>query len=183
MSELPKDSDFPKTVGKGRMRSRDRSLSRADKRAAARLAAVQALYQMDLAAKGLNEVFAEFESFWMGREIEGEQYKPAEAALFRAILEGVLADQVALDRAVDAVLAGWPLKRVEAIMRATMRAGAYELKHSADVPVRVILSEYVDIASAFLEKDEVGMVNAVLDKLARDFRADELARPAAPRDA
>jgi N utilization substance protein B len=174
--------DLPRTVSKARMRSRDRTVSRGEKRAAARLAAVQALYQMEIAAKGLNEIFAEFESFWLGREIEGDQYKPAEAALFRAIVEGVLADQVAIDRAADAVLAGWPLKRIEAIMRATLRAGVFELKHSEQVPVRVILSEYVDIASAFLEKDEVGMVNAVLDRLARDHRAEELARPVERRE-
>lgn len=164
-------------TGKPRKDGR-RGQARAEKRSAARLAAVQALYQMEIAAKGLNEVFAEFESFWMGREIEGDQYKPAEAAYFRAILEGFLADQVALDRAIDRILEGWPLKRIEAIMRASLRAGAYELKHARDVPPRVILSEYVDIASSFLERDEVGMVNAVLDKLARDLRADDLARPA-----
>jgi N utilization substance protein B len=89
---------------------------------------------------------------------------------------------VALDQAVDRILEGWPLKRVEAIMRATLRAGAFELKHGKDVPPRVILSEYVDIASAFLEKDEVGMVNAVLDRLARDYRAEDLAKPAPPRE-
>ena len=158
-------------------------VSRSDKRSAARLAAVQALYQMDIAAKGLNEVFAEFESFWMGREIEGEQYKPAEGKLFRAIVNGVLAEQIGIDRAVDALLAGWPLKRIEAIMRATLRAGGYELMHRKDVPVRVVVSEYVDIASAFLENDEVGMINAVLDKLAHQARADEFSRPNPPRDA
>lgn len=153
-------------------------LSRGEKRSAARLAAVQALYQMEIAAKGLNEVFAEFESFWMGREIEGDQYKPAEGALFRRIVEGVLGDQIAIDRLVDATLAdGWPLKRVESIMRAVMRAGAFELLHAPDVPVKVAISEYVDIASAFLERDEVGMVNAVLDRIAKEARAEELARP------
>lgn len=151
--------------------------SRADKRAAARLGAVQALYQMEIAGKGLNEIFAEFESFWMGREIEGDQYNPAEGALFRDIVEGVLREQIALDRLVDELLSGWPLKRIEAIMRATLRAGAYELLHRKDVPVRVAISEYVDIASAFLDRDEVGMVNAVLDRMAKDYRAEDLARP------
>jgi N utilization substance protein B len=155
-----------------------KAASRADKRAAARLSAVQALYQMELSGKGLNEVFAEFESFWMGREIEGDQYKPAEAALFRNLVEGVLKEQIALDQAVDALLSGWPLKRIEAIMRATLRAGAYELLHRRDIPVRVSISEYVDIASSFLDRDEVGMVNAVLDRLAKDHRAEDLARPA-----
>jgi N utilization substance protein B len=155
------------------------SASRAEKRAAARLSAVQALYQMEISGKGLNEVFAEFESFWMGREIEGDQYKPAEAALFRDLVQGVLAEQIALDQAVDALLQGWPLKRVEAIMRATMRVGAYELLHRRDIPVRVSISEYVDIASSFLDRDEVGMVNAVLDRLAKEHRAEDLARTSA----
>lgn len=153
--------------------------SRGEKRSNARLAAVQALYQMEIAAKGLNEVFAEFESFWMGREIEGAQYKPAEGKLFRTLVEGVLAQQVEIDRKVDQLLAdGWPLKRIEAIMRAVLRVGAFELVHRTETPVRVAISEYVDIASAFLERDEVGMVNAVLDRLAKETRAEELARPA-----
>ena len=77
-------------------------------RAAARLAACQALYQMDVTGKGLNEIFAEFESHWIGQEVEGEQYNPAELAFFRDILAGVLADQHALDQLVDANLVkGW----------------------------------------------------------------------------
>lgn len=162
-------------------------MTRSEKRSAARLAAVQALYQMEIAGKGTKEVFAEFERFWMGREIEGEQYKPAENALFRAIITGVVDAQIEIDRAVDALLAGWPLKRIEAIMRAIMRAGAFELIYRKDVPVRVVVSEYVDIASAFLERDEVGMINAVLDKLARDVRREEVAQrnetpPREPKD-
>ena len=84
-----------------------------------------------------------------------------------------------IDRKVDELLAdGWPLKRIEAIMRAVLRAGAHELMHRPDTPVRVAISEYVDIASAFLDRDEVGMINAVLDRLAKEARAEELARPA-----
>ena len=144
------------------------------RRAAARLAAVQALYQMDVAAKGLNEVFAEFETHWMGREVEGVEYEQADVDFFRRIITGVLADQVALDRAADNLLAdGWPLKRIEAVMRAVFRAAAHELKQRKDIPARVVITEYVDVAAAFLAKDEVGMVNAVLDKLAREFRASE----------
>lgn len=152
-------------------------MTRGEKRSAARLSSVQALYQMDLTGKGVLEVFSEFERFWIGQEIEGDQYKPAERGLFRAIVQGVMANQLAIDRAVDRILSdGWPLKRVEALMRATLRGGAYELMHTADVPVKVVVSEYVDIASAFLDKEEVGMVNAVLDRLAREVRAEELAR-------
>lgn len=150
-------------------------LTRGERRSAARLAAVQGLYQMDLTGKGVHEVFGEFETFWIGKEIEGDRYKPAERGLFRAIVNGVIENQVALDRAADRILsAGWPLHRIEALMRAVLRAGAFELVHAKDVPVKVVVSEYVDIAASFLDKDEVGMVNAVLDKLAREARGEEL---------
>ena len=76
----------------------------------------------------------------------------------------------------DALQKGWPLKRIDAILRAVLRAGSYELEHRKDVPGRVVVSEYVDVAHAFVEKEETGMVNAVLDQIARQFRADEFAR-------
>lgn len=143
-------------------------------RANARLAAVQALYQMDVAGKGLHEILAEFETFWIGREVEGELYKPAEVEFFRDVLNGVLGDQRSIDQDIDATLAeGWPLRRVEAVMRAVLRAGAYELKKRKDIPARVVITEYVDVAAAFLAKDEVGMTNAVLDALARKLRAED----------
>jgi N utilization substance protein B len=145
-------------------------------RSAARLAAVQALYQMEVAGKGINEILAEFESHWIGGEIEGEQYEEADLGLFRDIVKGVLADQLAIDRETDATLQqGWPLRRVEAVMRAVLRAAAYELRGRGDVPARVVITEYVDVAAAFLGGDEVGMINAVLDKLARKIRAQEFA--------
>jgi N utilization substance protein B len=147
---------------------------KANRRGAARLAAVQALYQMDLAGTGLNEILAQFESHWIGREVEGAQYLPAEAAFFRDIVGGVLREQLRLDPLIDDALSkGWPLKRIETVLRAVMRAGAYELDHRRDVPARVIVSEYVDVAHAFVEGDETGMVNAVLDQLARQMRAAE----------
>ena len=143
-------------------------------RSAARLTAVQALYQMEVAGKGLNEILAEFETHWIGNEIEGEQYEEADMDLFRDVVKGVLSDQVAIDRLTDATLQeGWPLRRVEAVMRAVMRAGVYELKGRGDVPARVVIKEYVDVAAAFLGSDEVGMINAVLDKLGRKIRVDE----------
>jgi len=150
---------------------------KANRRSAARLAAVQALYQMDVAGTGINEILAQFESHWIGREVEGEQYLPAEAAFFRRLVRGVMAEQRQLDPRIDAALAvGWPLKRVEAILRAVLRAGAYELAHERDIPVRVVVSEYVDVAHAFVDREEVGMVNAVLDHLARTLRPEELGR-------
>src|SRR5262245_20443864 len=152
---------------------------RANRRGAARLAAVQALYQMDLESNSLESILAEFESFWIGREVEGEQYLPAEAAFFREVVSGVVAEQRKLDPLIDAALAGgWPLKRIETVLRAILRAGAYELDHRRDVPARVVVSEYVDVAHAFVDAEETGMVNAVLDQLARQIRAEEFSRAA-----
>jgi N utilization substance protein B len=146
----------------------------ANQRGAARLAAVQALYQMDLAGTGLNDIMAEFETHWLGGEIEGAQYRPAEAAYFRDIVGGVVREQSKLDPQIDnALTRGWPLKRIEAVLRAVLRAGAYELAHRPDVPARVVMSEYADVAGAFVDDKETGMVNAVLDQLARDMRAAE----------
>ncbi len=171
--------DGPRQTSACRQMSKARAATeakKANKRGAARLAAVQALYQMDLAGTGLNEILAEFESHWLGGDVEGAQYLPAEAAFFRDIVGGVVREQRRLDPQIDAALAcGWPLKRIEAVLRAVLRAGTYELACRRDVPARVVMSEYVDVASAFVDRDETGMVNAVLDQLAREFRADEVA--------
>ena len=151
-----------------------RQTRKANQRGAARLAAVQALYQMDLAGTGLNEIMAEFESHWLGGEVEGDQYRPAEAAFFRDIVAGVVREQRRLDPQIDTALArGWPLRRIEAILRAVLRAGAYELAYRSDVPARVVVAEYVDVAAAFVDRDETGLVNAVLDQLARELRTGE----------
>lgn len=145
-----------------------------ENRAAARLAATQALYQMEVGGKGLNEILAEFEAHWIGREVEGDQYIPAEVDFFRDILRGVLESQRDIDMEIDETLqAGWPLRRVEAVMRAVLRAGDYELRKRRDIPPRVVIKEYVDVAAAFLAADEVGMINAVLDKLARKARPED----------
>jgi transcription antitermination protein NusB len=150
------------------------TVAKANRRGAARLAAVQALYQMDIAGAGLNEILAQFESHWIGQEVEGDQYLPAERAYFRELVQGVIDDQRKLDPLIDEVLqSGWPLKRIEAVLRAVMRAGAYELDRKRDIPARVVMSEYVGIADAFVDRDETGMVNAVLDQIARQLRAEE----------
>jgi N utilization substance protein B len=150
---------------------------KANRRGAARLAAVQALYQMDIASTGLEDILAEFESHWIGREVEGAQYLPAEAAFFRDVVGGVVREQRELDPLIDDALARtWPLKRIEAILRAVLRAGAYELDHRRDVPARVVVSEYVDVANAFVEREETGMINAVLDQIARKLRGAEFER-------
>ncbi|HKH33362.1 MAG TPA: transcription antitermination factor NusB [Beijerinckiaceae bacterium] len=157
-------------------------MAKTAERSAARLAAVQALYQMEVAGKGVIDALAEFEAFWIGREVEGVSFKPAENAFFRAILSGVVEEQRAIDGEVDKALSkGWPLKRVEAVLRAILRAGAYELMFRKDVPARVAITEYVEIAHRFYDEDEPGLVNGVLDALAREVRAGELeARKAAP---
>ena len=157
----------------------EKEARKANKRGAARLAAVQALYQMDISGAGLNEILAEFESHWLGREVEGAQYLPAEAAFFRDIVSGVVRDQRILDPQIDEALErGWPLKRIEAVLRAALRAGVYELQNRRDVPARVVVSEYADVAAAFVERDETGMVNAVLDQLAHALRAAEFGQAA-----
>jgi len=151
-------------------------MKKSDKRSAARLAASQALYQMEIAGKGVDEILAEFEVHWMGQVIEGDAYKPADAAFFRDVVSGVLRDQLLIDRSLDDTLAeGWPLRRVEALMRAILRAAFYELRSRADVPARVVVTEYVDVAAAFFGPDESGMINAVLDALARQTRPAEFA--------
>jgi transcription antitermination protein NusB len=152
----------------------------ANQRGAARLAAVQALYQMDLAGATLPEILAEFESYRLGKELDGNQYRNADAAFFREIVAGVVRDQLALDPAIHAALsAGWPLPRIDATLRAILRSGAYELKHRPDVPGRVVITEYVDVANAFFESEAAAMVNGVLDSLAHQFRPAEFTAPAA----
>ena len=155
-------------------------MSRAEMRRGARLAAVQALYQMEVGGRGVVEAMAEFEHFWIGKEVEEIELPKAELNFFRDLLGGVVSEQRLVDRAVDdALAAGWPLKRVEAVVRAVLRAGAYELAFRKDVPARAVISEYVAVTRTFYEGEEIGMVNAVLDKLARDFRAEEFDVPAA----
>lgn len=149
-------------------------LRKSDLRSAARLAASQALYQMEVAEKGIDDILAEFEAHWIGQEIEGDAYNPAELKFFRDIVSGVLREQQPIDRGLDETLAaGWPLRRVEALMRAILRAAYYELRSRPDVPARVVVTEYVDVAAAFFGPDECGMINAVLDALARQTRPAE----------
>jgi N utilization substance protein B len=148
----------------------------ANQRGAARLAAVQALYQMDLGGATLPEVLAEFETYRLGREVDGEQYRNADAAFFRDIVSGVVRDQRALDPAVHEALAvDWPLARIDTTLRAILRSGAYELSGRTDVPARVVIAEYVDIARAFFDGEATGMVNGVLDRLAHTLRPAEFA--------
>jgi N utilization substance protein B len=150
--------------------------NRAASRSAARLAAVQALYQMDMTGIDLNEVVAEFETHRLGQEVEGDQYCQAEADFFRNLVEGVVREQRRLDPMIDQQLAeGWRLTRVDSILRAILRSGAYELMLRDDVPARVVITEYVDIAHAFFGEDEPKVVNGILDRLGHKARPQEFA--------
>lgn len=146
----------------------------ANRRGAARLSAVQALYQMDIGGATLDDVIAEFESLRLGRELDGVQYLEADAAFFRGIVSGVVANQRRLDPLIHEALAeGWPLVRIDATLRAILRCGALELTERRDIPARVVISEYVDVAKAFFDDDGPKVVNGVLDRLARSARAAE----------
>jgi N utilization substance protein B len=146
-------------------------------RSASRLAAVQALYQMDMTAIDLNDVIAEFETHRLGQEIEGSQYCEAEAAFFRDLVAGVVREQLRIDPLIDRHLAeGWRLNRLDSILRAILRAGAYEILMRDDVPTRVAITEYLDLAHAFFSGDEPKVVNGILDKLAREARPKDFAR-------
>ena len=150
---------------------RNRPFRPANKRGAARLSAVQALYQMDVGGTGVLEVVREYELHRLGKEIDGDQYREADAAWFRAIVSGVVEQQKQLDPMIrSALLEDWPLSRIDSTLRAILRAGTYELVNRRDVPVAVIVTEYVDVAGAFFDEDEPKMVNAVLDRLAKKLR-------------
>ncbi|MDZ4789775.1 MAG: transcription antitermination factor NusB [Hyphomicrobiales bacterium] len=144
----------------------------------ARLAAVQALYQMDLVQTGVKTVIGEFAEHRFGHEVDGQHYSEADQAFFEDLLNGVVREQVGVDETVTAHLAeGWKLSRLDSILRAVLRAGVYELMHRPDVPVKVVINEYLDVANAFFDGgDEPSVVNGVLDKVARHARAREMGK-------
>ncbi|MEE9375928.1 MAG: transcription antitermination factor NusB [Rhizobiaceae bacterium] len=147
----------------------------ANKRGAARLSAVQALYQMDISGAGLTEVVAEYENFRLGREIDGEMYLEADHAWFRGIVAGVVKEQKKIDPIIHQAMSDdWPLSRIDSTLRAVLRSAVFELTNRPDVDARVVVSEYVEVAKAFFDGDESKMVNGVLDRVARQLRAGEL---------
>jgi len=143
----------------------------ANKRSLARLAAVQALYQMEIGGRGVMETIAEYETFRLGQELDGAQYLEADPQWFRSLIAGVVAQQNRIDPLIQHQLAqDWTLSRLDSILRAVLRAGVWELENRQDVPIAVVISEYIDIAKAFFDGDEAKTVNAVLDRLARQLR-------------
>jgi N utilization substance protein B len=148
----------------------------ANQRGAARLAAVQALYQMDVGRQSLEDTLTQFSAHHLGREIEGEQYLPADADFFRQVVTGVIRNQLDIDPTIDnALQKGWPVARIDATLRAILRAATFELLRRRDIPSGVVITEYVDIANAFYEDAAPGLVNGVLDAIAKQANRDNLA--------
>lgn len=148
-------------------------------RSVARLAAVQALYQMEVSATGVEAVIREFTDHRFDRDLEGGETPEGEGAtlaqadepFFADLVRGVVAQQRSVDAAITRRLAeGWRLERLDATVRAILRAGAFELAHRPDVPTEVAIDEYVDVAKSFFEGAEPGFVNGALDGVARDVR-------------
>ena len=141
-------------------------------RTVARLAAVQALYQMELAGEGVETVITEFSNHRFDADIEGEPLAEADEGYFAEIVRGVVGGQRDIDAAVKARLASnWRLERLDSTLRALLRAGAWELRERQDVPKEIVIDEYVELAKAFFDDAEAKFVNAALDGVARDARA------------
>ena len=144
---------------------------RSRSRSAARLAAVQALYQHEMEGTPLPRLLHEFHEHRLGATIEDEQYHEAEREFFDDLVTGADARRSDIDGLISGRLAeGWTLERLDRPMRAILRAGAYELIARPDVPVASVISEYVDVAHAFYDKRESGFVNGLLDAIAKEAR-------------
>jgi len=147
-----------------------------NKRSASRLGAVQALYQIEMTGVAPAVVVVEYAKHRLGQEIDGDQFLPADATLFEELVQGTVQHQAELDRTITPALAAdWPLDRLEMILRAILRVATFELVHRIDVPVKVVITEYVDIAHAFFAGKEPGLINGVLDRLGRELRPTEWA--------
>ena len=146
-------------------------MSRSKTRSAARLAAVQALYQIDMEGTPDAQLLHEFHQHRLGATIGDDEYAEADVEFFDDVVTGARARADEIDAAIVKRLAtGWTLERLDKPMRAILRAGAYELLARADVPTKSVINEYVDVADAFYDKREKGFVNGLLDALAGDMR-------------
>lgn len=140
-------------------------------RSVARLAAVQALYQMEVSNAGVEHVIREFIEHRFDRDVDGVKLAAADEGFFAALVRGVVAEQTGVDAAIARRLAdGWRLERLDATVRAILRAGVFELANRPDVPTEVAINEYVEVAKSFFEGTEPGFVNGALDGVARDVR-------------
>ena len=144
---------------------------RSQSRSAARLAAVQALYQQEMESTPLATLLHEFHHHRLGATIDGVEYADAEVDFFDDLVKGADARRAELDALIAGRLAeGWSLARLDKPMKAILRAGTYELAARADVPTATVISEYVDVAKAFYDARESGFVNGLLDAIAREVR-------------
>ncbi|TVR81616.1 MAG: transcription antitermination factor NusB [Rhodospirillales bacterium] len=142
------------------------------RRSAARLVAVQALYEIDVAGGPADPVLLEFLTERWRNTSEGAELTEPDTAFFATVVEGVCANLPRLDAWVQDALTDLTLDRLEVLLRVILRAGAFELAFRPDVPAKVVVNEYVDVAHAFFSGKETALVNAVLDKIARTIRPD-----------
>lgn len=172
--------------------SKNHSLETALRRGAARLAAVQALYTLDVAQGSVDDAVRDFLNGKIGGEVieedldlETETVVPLielNAEMFSLLVRGVAAQREQLDEAIRGFLSeGWDADRLQPVLRNILRCGLFELMERPDVPPRVAIAEYVDMARSFYDGPEAGMVNAVLDRSARQLRAGEMDSPRRPR--
>jgi N utilization substance protein B len=169
------------TTAKAKGRSRaGKSGKGGAKQSAARLAAVQALYQAELSGTAVETVLAEFLAFRLNEEVDGVSLAAADRGLLELLVRGVGDNRDELDDMLAAVLdEDWPVERLEILLRILLRVGAHELSARPEAPVRVIVSEYVDLAGAFFGGKEPGLVNGVLDRMARTLRPEAFEAPGA----
>ena len=145
--------------------------TRSKARSAARLAAVQALYQREMEGTAIPQLLHEFHQHRLGATIEGVEYADADAEFFDDIVKGVDARREEIDRIVASKLsADWSMERLDKPMRQILRAGTYELLARADIPTGAVINEYLDVADAFYDRREKGFVNGLLDAVAKDVR-------------
>lgn len=151
-----------------------RKPQKGDTRHAARIAAVQALYGMEQSGRGVHETLNDFEDHWMaGETVENLPLALADKGYFRDLVKGVVREQKDIDLVIHQTLQeNWSLARLDSVLRAVLRVGAYELKIRKDVPGTVVITEALDISKGFFDADVCKLVNAVLDKLKKHFRPE-----------
>lgn len=159
---------------------RSKRRSQGNSRSASRMAAVQALYQMELSNQGVEAALYEFIEHRLGKEIEGEQYAEADQKYFSQLVRGVVERQEEIDRELSRTLPKeWPFDRIDPTMRAILRCATFEMLAQPGVGVRVIVTEYMTIAEAFFVGQETGFLGGVFHRLTRAHRPEEAAPPAA----
>jgi transcription antitermination protein NusB len=155
--------------------ARGATLSVGKQRSAARLAAVQALYQMDIAGGEANSVVGEFAQYRLGEDVDGVAIVEADRELFGDLVLGVTAHRAGIDDQLRTVLTGlWKLEKLELLVREILRAATYEFMHRSDIDPPLTISEYVDLTAAFFSEKEPDFVNSILDQVARGLGADNM---------